>query len=422
MKNAVTISLILFAFSLLSCSRNDSKKVTITFWALGAEGETVEKLVPGFEKENPGIHVVVQMIPWTTAQEKLITAYASNNTPDACQLGNTWVPQFQALDALENLDSWVKASQVIKQNEYFSGIWDTNVLDGSIYGIPWYIDTRLLFYRTDILAQAGYSTPPRTWAELYEVSKKIKQKAGNSERYAIYLPTNEWAPFITFGIQNGSSILKDNGRYGDFSGAKFMKAFDYLVKFHKEGLAPTGISQVTNVYQAFAEGYFAMYISGPWNVKEFSRWMTGSLKDKWMTATLPAPEAGKAGLSLAGGSSLVIFKRSSHKAEVWKFFEYLSRPRVQMQFYREINDLPAIKAAWQDTALSRNKYMKAFFEQFHHVVATPKVPEWEQIAFSKVQLYAELAARNVMPVKSALSALDKDVDNILEKRRWLLRK
>lgn len=389
---------------------------------MGAEGETVQKLIPAFESANPGIHVVIQMIPWTTAQEKLITAFASGNTPDACQLGNTWIPQFQALNALESLDPWVNSSGVIKKEEYFPGIWDTNVLNGLTYGIPWYIDTRLLFYRTDILAQAGYKSPPKTWAELYDASKKIKALAGSSGRYAIYLPTNEWAPFVIFGLQNGSDILKEGGRYGDFSNKKFRDAFEFLIKFHREGLAPVGISQVTNVYQAFRDGYFAMYISGPWNIREFEKWMSGSLEDKWMTAPLPAPSGNKPGVSLAGGSSLVIFKKSRHKKEVWKFFEYLSSIPVQLRFYKEINDLPALKAAWQDTSIAGNKYMKAFFEQFQNVRATPKVPEWEQIAFSKLQQYAELAARNAMTESEALKALDNDVNNILEKRRWLLRR
>ena len=63
--------------------------------------------------------------------------------------------------------------------------------------------------------------------------------------------------------------------------------------------------------------------------------------------------------------------------------------------------------------------MRAFYEQFQHVVVTPKITEWEQIAFSKLQQYAELAARGAMPIDEALNSLNKDVDKILEKRRWL---
>ena len=68
---------------------------------MGREGEVVSQLLPGFEKEHPGIKVQVQQIPWSAAHEKLLTAYVGEATPDIAMLGNTWVPEFVALDALE---------------------------------------------------------------------------------------------------------------------------------------------------------------------------------------------------------------------------------------------------------------------------------------------------------------------------------
>ncbi|MCK4689629.1 MAG: extracellular solute-binding protein [Candidatus Marinimicrobia bacterium] len=67
---------------------------------MGAEGEHIQKLMPEFEKCT-GINVKVQSIPWTAAHEKLLTAYAGNSTPDICQLGNTWIPEFVALNAID---------------------------------------------------------------------------------------------------------------------------------------------------------------------------------------------------------------------------------------------------------------------------------------------------------------------------------
>ena len=409
-----------FFLLFISCSnKNDSDK-TIKFWAMGAEAEYITKLIPEFERLNPGIKVKVQQIPWTAAQEKLVTAFASDNTPDACQLGNTWVPQFAALNAIVPLDEFIKTSSLINKEKYFDGIWETNVIDNQVFGIPWYVDTRVMFYRKDIFERAGYKNPPKTWTELYALCKKIKSFYPKEEKYAIYLPTNEFASFIIFGMQAGSSILKDENTLGNFSGKEFAEAFKFLTDFHKQNLAPIGISQVTNVYQAFAEEYSSIYISGPWNIPEFKKWMTGNLSDKWMTAPMPGYADEYPGVSLAGGSSLVIFKDSEHKKEVWKFFEYLSQKSTQLEFYKLLNNLPAVKAAWDDPILKNDPYMQAFYLQFNNVRATPKIPEWEQIAFSKVQQYAELAARNVMTVDEALKNLDKDVNRILEKRRWLV--
>jgi multiple sugar transport system substrate-binding protein len=415
---SLIIFLIVFVF--LNCDSSTDKTVVVKFWAMGSEAENLEKIILDFEKENPEIKISVQPIPWTAAQEKLVTAFASDNEPDACQLGNTWVPQFKALDAIIELDEFVAGSNIINKEKYFEGIWDTNVLKNRVYGIPWYIDTRLLFYRSDMLLRAGYESPPKSWGELYDLSKKIKSLFPNQEKYAIYLPTNEWVPFVVFGLQAGANLINEENYRGTFSSPEFKKAFDFLIRFHKEKLAPIGISQVTNIYQAFTEEYFSMYISGPWNIPEFKKWMKGSLSDKWMTAPLPGTNGMYPGTSLAGGSSLVIFKSSEHKREVWKFFEFLSLKKTQLEFYKLINDLPAVKEAWEDSSLSNNKYMKAFYEQFQVVKATPKIPEWEQIAFSKIQQYAELASRDVMSVDEALKALDDDVNRILEKRRWLM--
>ena len=409
------------AIVLLGLSCGDFYRETvIDFWGLGSEGEYVKQLIPKFEAENPGIKVKVQMVPWTAAQEKLISAFASDNLPDVFQLGNTWVPQFAQLEGISELDDFISESDVIKREKYFDGIWDTNILDTSVYGIPWYIDTRVLFYRTDVLEKAGFNSPPKTWDELYHLSKKIKANYKVEEKYAIFIATNEWANFIIFGLQNGAEILRDNNTYGNFSSNKFEEAFSYLINFYKENLTPLGVSQVTNVYQAFAEEYFSMYISGPWNISEFKKWMTGNLKDKWMTAPLPGPDADTKGVSLAGGSSLVISKKSRNKDAAWKLIEFLSKPETQIEFYHLVNDLPAVKEAWKDSSLSNNPYMKAFYEQFNYVIATPKIPEWEQIVFSKLQQYVELAARNVLTVKEALKRLDDDVNVILEKRRWML--
>src|SRR5438874_8099846 len=141
----------------LGCSSASAgNKTTLRIWAMGREGEVLSQLMPAFEKTHPDIHVEVQQIPWTAAHEKLLTAYVGEATPDIAMLGNTWVPEFVALNALEPLDSLVGRSKEIRREDFFDGIWKTNVVNDKTYGIPWYVDTRLIFYRSDLVAKAGY--------------------------------------------------------------------------------------------------------------------------------------------------------------------------------------------------------------------------------------------------------------------------
>ncbi len=413
------ISWLLLLVLATSCTKQTTGITEISLWALGAEGENVQYLLDDFYKQYPDIRVKVQMVPWTAAQEKLITSYASNNLPDVFQIGNTWIPQFAMLKAITPLNDFLPASS-LSAEDYFPGIWQTNLLDTLVYGIPWYIDTRVMFYRTDLLHDVGWERPPQNWDELLRLSQQLRQHFGKKEKYALYLPTNEWASFVIFGLQNGAGLLGENNSFGHFSDPRFESAFSYLMQYHQQGLAPLGISQVTNVYQALADTFIVMYLSGPWNVREFKNWMKGDLADKWMTAPLPGPDSTYPGLSLAGGSSLVINQESGHKKAAWQFIEFLSQTETQLKFYKLVNDLPSRRAAWDDPLLRNDPYMAAFYQQFYHVAPTPKVPEWEQIAFSLIQRYAEFAARGVYPVDECLRRLDLEVDRVLEKRRWML--
>ncbi len=413
-KSALTLLLILLC---AGCNTTSDPRTEIVFWAMGAEGEHVAKLMPEFERHHPHLKVRVQMIPWNAAHEKLLTAFAGNSLPDMAQLGNTWIPEFRLLDALENLTPYVQQSPTINETSYFAGIWDTNVLDSALFGVPWYVDTRVMFYRSDLLARVGYGEFPKSWDEWFDVCDKlVKQKVAE---YGVFFPTNnEWAPPVLMGVQLGATLLKENATRGDFSRREFRDALRAFHRFFLNGWAPVKTTQIVNIYQGMADRVFAMHITGPWNIGEFSRRMPERLKNAWMTAPLPGPHGG-IGASLAGGSSLVIFAHSRKKAETWKVIEFLSEPSVQVEFYRLTGDLPARTEAWHDTALARNVYARAFFRQLQHVVAMPKTPEWEQIA-QKVREYVELVSMNRLSVEEATQALDRDVDLMLEKRRWML--
>ncbi len=87
-----------------SCTRAPDKTV-LTLWAMGREGEVIGALVKGFEADNPGIRVRVTALPNNGAHEKLLTGFAGDSLPDMAQMGNTWVPEFEALGALVPLDA-----------------------------------------------------------------------------------------------------------------------------------------------------------------------------------------------------------------------------------------------------------------------------------------------------------------------------
>ena len=384
---------------------------------MGREGEIVAELLPDFHRAHPEIRVEVQQLPWSAAHEKLLTAFAGDASPDICQLGNTWIPEFAALGALQPLDTYVVERSGVDPSDYFAGIWDTNVVDGKLYGVPWYVDTRLLFYRRDLIAQAGFPAPPQSWPEWERALDAIKARGGPS-RYAILLPLNEFEPLLVLALQQEEPLLRDDGRWGNFESAGFRRALAFYLEMFRRGWAPPLTNaDISNVWNEFGRGYFSFYISGPWNIGEFKRRLGPELQDAWMTAPLPGPHG--PGASSAGGSSLAVFRASRVKPQAWQIIEYLSQPAIQRRFHELTGDLPPRRSAWAEGALSTDVHARAFHDQLERVRATPKVPEWERIA-NELRLVAERAVHGELSVDEAARELDIRADRILEKRRWML--
>ena len=411
-------ALALLAVLLLGgCARHADEREVLRFWAMGYEGEVVAQLIPEFERRHPGIKVELQQLPWTAAHEKLLTAFAGDATPDLCQLGNTWIPEFAALEALEPLDARLASSRDIVAADYFPGIWDTNVIAGVTYGVPWYVDTRLPYYRRDLLRAAGIAQPPRDWDEWRRAMAAIKAQVG-PRRYAILLPLNEFEPLLALALQQDEPLLREDGRYGNFRSAGFRRTLAFYKEMFERGWAPAvQNTAISNVWDEFDKGFYSFYISGPWNIAEFKKRMSPEHADDWMTMPLPGPNG--PGASIAGGSSLVVFRQSRHKQAAWALLEYLSSAETQARFQRLTGDLPPRRAVWAQPALQSDPYARAYRDQLERARSTPKVPEWERIA-TDMRLVAEQMVNGGLSVDDAAAELDRRADAILAKRRWLL--
>ena len=200
----------------VSVNKNTDKQITkktkkrIVVWAMGFEGKMIREIADVFEAENPDIKVVTQAIPWGAAHEKLITSVVGDMPPDISQLGTTWMSEFSAIGALEDLEPYVASSNVLKKEHFFEGAWNTNIYKNKVYGIPWYVDTRVLFYRKDLLANIGFNRPPATWKELKKACRALAKDIdgdGKIDKYGINLPTNDWNIITMFLNQNGVNLI-----------------------------------------------------------------------------------------------------------------------------------------------------------------------------------------------------------------------
>jgi multiple sugar transport system substrate-binding protein len=175
-------------------------------------------------------------------------------------------------------------------------------------------------------------------------------------------------------------------------------------------------TQISNGWDEFARGMFTFYVSGPWNIGEFRRRLPAAVQGHWATAPLPGPDG--PGVSTAGGSSLVLFRRSPRKEAAWRLIEFLSQPDTMQRFHALTGDLPPRRSAWRAPSLANDVPSQAFAQQLERVRAAPKIPEWERI-FQEMQQTAQRVVQRTQSAEAATAQLDAWVDRLLEKRRWL---
>lgn len=399
------------ATGLTGCGPRDEGTTRLRFWAMGSEATNVGQLLPEFERLNPGISVEVQALPWTAAHSKLLTSYAGSSLPDLSQVGNTWVSEMTAIGAISPLPGF--ADDLL--TDQFPAVLETNQINGRAMATPWYVDTRLIFYRSDLLERAGYDAVPQTWDGWKQAMHAVKRVAG-AGNYAVLLPVNEFEQLLTFGLQGTEPLLRDRDTRGNFSSASFVAALAFYKSLFDEGLAPLASStQISNTWTEFERGFFSFYFSGPWSIGDFRTRLAPTTR--WMTSGVPGPTG--PGASAPGGSSLVVYRSSPHQEAAWKLVRYLSDPAVQARFNGITGNLPARESAWATPTVAGDPYIAAFKGQLSRARAVPKVPEWERIV-TEMQIVAERMVRGEYTPATAGAEIDRRADRLLEKRRWMI--
>ncbi len=397
MRKVLLISILILAVSLFPVK-------TLKIWAMGEEAKNLHIMTEKFMKENPGVKVEVQAIPWSAAYDKILTGIAGMSLPDIAQMGTTWMASFGSMGAFEDLTPYLNKS-FIKEDMFFEGSWKTCVMNGGIYGIPWYVDVRVMFYRKDILKEVGYDHPPRSWDELYDAAKKLASRGKNKFGLSLLFTGNFGNEFMPFAWQAGGRIFDEKGevRVAD---PEFVEAIAYYARFFWEELAPMAGG---NLFQDFAKGNVPIFFSGPWMISMIDQ-QVPEIKGKWDIALMPKK---KFRTSFVGGSNWVIFSTSKNKDLAWKFIEFMTRPENQLEWYRITSSLPAVRSVWDYPELTSNLKMRILGEQLKDAKSPPNTPAWEEIANAISRRVEEVIYRKRTPEEAA-KLLKRDIEKLMK--------
>ena len=382
----------------------DTATGTIEVWAMGAEGDILGDFVKDFEEEHPDATVDVTAVPWEAAHGKIQNAIASGETPDVSLIGTTWMGEFAKSGGLDPTPEGL-----VDEAAFFEGPWGSTVVGDTSYGVPWYVETRVLYYRTDLAEKAGWSEAPQTWDELKQFAGDMQDKAG--AEFGINLPPGgggSWQTMLPFAWSNGADVVNEGGTEYTLGSPEMEESLEFYKSFFDDGHSPTRALDAGELESGFAEGTFGSFISGPWHIGLVED--AGVTADQYAVAPLPGKDSAP-GTSFVGGGNLAVFKDSDNRESAWKFVQWMTDPAVQQAFYEEVNALPAVTEAWETGALAEDEQLQVFGEQLGSALAPPAVPTWEQVA-AQIDSEIEKAVKGAAPVDEAVSTMQTQAEGI----------
>ncbi len=377
---------------------------TIEVWAMGTEGEALEGFAQAFSEANPDAKVEVTAVPWDGAHDKIANAIAAGETPDVSLIGTTWMGEFAEAGGIDPIPEGL-----VEEGDFFPGAWESTEVGGTSYGVPWYVETRALYYRTDLAEQAGWSQPPASWDELRQFATDLQQKAGATNGLQLQAGlTGAWQTMMPFAWSAGAELTDADGAEYTLDSPEMVEGLEYYSSFFADGLSSTDKLDPGELESGMADGSIGSFISGPWHADLVEE--AGVAPDQYAVAPLPGTDSAP-GNSFVGGGDLAVFADADNKDGAWKFVQWLSEPETQQAFYDEVGDLPAVQSAWDSGALADDPQLQVFGEQLEKASSPPAVPTWEEVA-SAIDSDIEKATKGQMSPEEAVQSMQQQAESI----------
>ncbi|PWC08341.1 sugar ABC transporter substrate-binding protein [Mycetocola zhujimingii] len=415
---AVSLALV---FALTACGRSDAPSGPaesgapiddspasgqIDVWAMGTEGELLPELVQQFEADNPDATVRVTAVPWQDYANKIQTAIASGATPDATMIGASDVASFAATGGLEPVPEGLADT-----SDVYPGAVEASMYSDQAYAVPWYVETRSLFYRKD-LAQAAGVEAPKTWNEFLSFAEAMQTGGGAEWGYSIFTgATGTWNYALPYFWQAGASLLSEDGGSYRFDSPEALEGMEYYASLFESGVAdPNGPVTLGEVEPKFVSGEVASFVSGPWEIGLLEDAGGSEFLDE-SVGIVPLPAGPKSNAGSIGGGSWSVFQDADNRDGAWKFVRWLGEQSSQESWFDISGDLPARQDAWATGALADDPYLAVFREQLESATPAPPTTTWVQVS-AVVDKEFEKVAKGQSSPEDALKTIQTQADKI----------
>ncbi|SDN36735.1 extracellular solute-binding protein [Streptomyces wuyuanensis] len=368
-------------------ARTDDKSGTLRVWLFQEvnnkpKEQVVEEAVASFRAEHKEADVKVEYIPVDTRAQRIKAAFNDpGSAPDLIEYGNTdtagYVKDGGLADITEEFGAWAEAKDADPTAR------ESVTVDGKVYGAPFFVGVRALYYRTDVFEELGIR-PPKTQAELVSTAKKVRK--ARPGLYGLAVGGAYTYGAMPFLWANGGELATESG--GTYKAAvnspQALEGIEAYTSLFGDDNCPAakcasmgGNATVT----AFASGKAAMAIGGDFSHAAVE---AGKVKGRYAVVPLPGVTAGSIAPAFAGGNNIGVLKSSSHRTLAVDLMKSLAGKETQGKLFDAMGFLPTYTDV-RARAATKEPFVKPFIDTLAaETKFVPASPGWGQIDASLV--------------------------------------
>ena len=295
-----------------------------------------------------------------------------------------------------------------------------DTIGGRLVAMPWFGDYGILYYRTDLLKKYHYKSPPKTWASLFAMAKKIQagERKSNANFYGFVFQGNAYEGLTCDSLEwiasAGGGHIIDKGK-ATINNAKAAKILDAM-RARIGKITPRGVTtyQEDQTEHAFDNGDAAFARNWPYQYGIGAK--AGSkVKGKFSVTVLPHGTAGHS-VGTVGGWQLAVSKYSKHKAAAIEFVRYMTSPGVEKFDALTNSNVPTIISVAKDKQVrAKNPYLKPAIASVPRVTRPAKFLKTHYNEASKVIYQGINQILNGRSAKSVLPGVAAKLNQIIKR-------
>ena len=396
---------------------------TIQFWTLDLAPKFntyLQGVIAAWEAQNPGYRVVWTDIPWGSVERKLLAAVFARTAPDVVNLNPLFAANLASKGGLLPLEGVLPPGA---PQGYLPLIWQAGRSAGpdgqpQQFAIPWYLTARITLANTGLLEQAGYSAPPRTWAEVPAYAEAVRRRTG---RYALFVTVvpDDSAELLESLVQMGVTLLGPDQRAA-FNSPAGRRAFAFWTDLYRRGLLPREV--VSQGYRRAIELYQSGELAQVGSGAEFLRSIQTNAP-QIAAATRPFPPlTGAQGDANVAVMTLAIPRQSRVATKAADFALFLTDAANQQRFAEQARVLPSSPVALQQ--LRRNLEEERPANQPEALVQQARLLSADTLGQARVLVPASPGVKRLQAIvytqlqRAMLGQISSDAALVEAERQW----